>query len=109
MKYHEKVQEIIDKVASGELEPDWYVIQIDDEYDIRINFYPNKQIWYIHNLKNDKPHGICAGWFANGNMKYIDNRKNGKMHGKSEEWNSAGTKKLERVFDNGKLIEDVNL
>jgi len=52
MKYHAKVQEIIDKVISGDLEPKYYKIQIDDEHFTCISFYPNKQIWYIHNYKN---------------------------------------------------------
>jgi len=131
MKYHAKVQEIIDKVKSGEIEPKRYKIQIDDEYFTHINFYPNKQLWYIHNFKNGRLHGKCVGlhpngvvhyirnykndklhgkmecWFENGNRKFIENWKNDEQHGKCKGWFSNGAVRYVRVYDNGELIEDV--
>ena len=79
MKYHAKVQEIIDKVKSGYLEPKRYVIQIEDGCSVSINFYLNKQIWYIDNYKNNEFHGKSEGWFSNGNKQYSENWKNGKL------------------------------
>jgi len=101
---HSKVQEIIDKVRSGEMEAKEYKIQIDDEYFTYISFYPNKQTWYIHNFKNGSLHGKSEGWFSNGNRDYIVNYKNGSRHGNFYGWNEDGTKKYERTYKNGKLI-----
>jgi len=86
VKYHAKVQYLIDKVKTGEMEPNWYVIQIDDdERSIHISFYPNKQIRFIYNFKNGRRHGNFYGWNEDGTKKYI------------------------RTYNNAKLIADINL
>jgi len=76
---HPKIQEIIDKVASGEMEPKEYKIQIDDEYFTYIDFYDNKQILYIYNFKNGELHGKSAEFYSNGYRKFIVNGKNDEL------------------------------
>jgi len=79
MKYHEKVQEIIDKVKTGEIEPIHYKIQIDYDLFTYISFYYNKQIRYIQNWKNGKLHGKCRGWNEDSTKKYVRIYKNGEL------------------------------
>jgi len=62
---HPKAQDIIDKVASGEMEPKKYKIQIADEHFTYIDFYDDRQIWCIYNHKNGKLHGKSEWWFPN--------------------------------------------